>query len=252
MKKIILLFLLIFSNSFAQSNEELFANANNLYKNGKHLEAIKLYEEVSTNNLVSSELYFNLGNCYYKLNKVAPAIYNYEKALKLNPTNEDALNNLIFAKRLTLDRIETLPKTFLQQINLNYISKLTITNWAITCILLSLSAAVFFLLYYYSFSSLKKKLFFVSTILSFTLLITSLAISFHQYTKKTNTIEAIIYATKASVKNEPTKNGDETFIIHEGTKVTVLDSVDDWTKIKLQDGKTGWLKNHEINLLDIF
>lgn len=252
MKKLIVFFLLILSTSFAQNKEELFTRANNLHKLGKHQAAIDLYEELISKNSVSSELYFNLGNSYYKLNKVAPSIYNYEKALQLNPANKDAYNNLIFAKRLTLDRIETLPKTFLQQFNQDYISKLTFDQWAVICILCSILASLSFLIYYYSFSSLKKRLFFVSSITFFILLVSSLAITFHQYNKNTNTIEAIVYVPEVSVKNEPTKNADESFIIHEGTKIIVLDKVDNWNKIKLQDGKIGWLKSNQINLLDIF
>ena len=252
MKNIFLLFLLITSSSFAQNSQELFSNANTLYKDGKHQEAITIYEQLINSDSVSSELYFNLANCYYKLNKVAPAIYNYERSLQLTPSNTDAKNNLIFAKRLTLDRIEDLPKTFLQKINQNYISNLSITQWAIITIVLSLLGALFFLLYYFGTSSSIKRLFFSSSIISFVLLVTCLAITFHQYHKKANTLEAIVYATEASVKNEPTKNADESFSIHEGTKVIVLDKVDDWNKIQLSDGKTGWLKTNEINLLPVF
>jgi len=88
--------------------------------------------------------------------------------------------------------------------------------------------------------------------MSFILLFISLAFAFNQYHKKTTTIEAIIYSTEVSVKNEPTKNADEAFVIHEGTKVLVLDDVDDWNKIQLLDGKIGWLKKNQINLLNIF
>jgi len=213
MNKLVLLFILIFSSSFAQNNKELFTNANALYKEGEYQRAISFYEQLANNNLVSSELYYNLGNCYYKLNKVGPSIYNYEKAIQLNPLNKDAKNNLVFAKRLSLDRIEEVPKTFLQKFNENYISKLTTKGWAITCILFSVLAATLLLLYFFSFSSTKKRIFFSTSIISFIALIISLVIAFNQYSKKINTIEAIVYATEVSVKNEPTKNADEAFII---------------------------------------
>lgn len=252
MKKVFLLFLLISNILSAQNNNELFANANALYKDGKYTEAITIYEELEKSNLVSTELYYNLGNCYYKLNKVAPTIYNYEKALLLDPLNEDARNNLVFAKRLTLDRIEEVPKSFLQKFNIQYISKLTYEGWAVVCIILSLLGTVLFLFYFLSLSPSRKRLFFTTSIISYILLVFSLFIAFNQYYKKINTIEAIVYATEVSVKNEPIKNADEAFIIHEGTKVLILDKVDDWKKIKLLDGKIGWLKAKEVNLLDIF
>ena len=119
MKKIFFLLLMIANSVVAQNTDDLFKSANDLYKNEKLEEAIELYKKIETQGLVSSELYYNLGNSYYKLNKVGPSIYYYEKALKLNPLNEDVKNNLVFAKRLALDNIEELPKTVFQKINKN-------------------------------------------------------------------------------------------------------------------------------------
>lgn len=254
MKRIICVFILFLTVNFvnAQKETELFDKANTLYKNGAYEEAAKLYETISDSKSVSSELYYNLGNCYYKLNKVGPSIYNYEKALVLDPLNEDAKNNLVFAKRLALDRIEELPKSVLQKFNENYISKINFNGWAKLTVLFSFLGALLFVLYYFSESSSKKRLFFSTSIFSFLLLIITLAITFNQYDKYTNTVTAIIFSSEVSVKNEPTKNGDEIFIIHEGTKVFVLDEVDDWKKIRLLDGKIGWIKRDELKILDTF
>lgn len=241
MKKIFVLFLCISSVSFAQNSNELFATANALYKNGKYQKAIKIYTQIKDSNKVSSELYYNLGNCYYKLNKVAPTIYNYEKALRLNPNNKDAQNNLIFAKRLTLDRIEALPKTVLQQFNESVLQKLSYNSWGVLSILFSILTAVLFLLFYFAYHSSKKKMFFTTSIISFILLVTTLAIAFNQYNLSKNKIEAIIFTEKTTVKSEPTKNSDKAFTLHEGTKVNVIDAVDDWKKIRLTNGKIGWL-----------
>jgi tetratricopeptide (TPR) repeat protein len=242
MKQVIVLLLFLISTIIsAQTADELFANANTLYKNGKHQEAIKLYEKIETAGNVSSELYYNLGNAYYKLNKVAPSIYNYEKAIQLDPLNEDALNNLIIAKRLTLDRIEELPKSILQKINKNFLQKFTYNTWAIIVILFSFLAATLFLLYYFSYTPSKKRLFFTTSILSFILLFITLTITYSQYNQSKNTVEAIIFSEEVEVKNAPTNDANEIFTLHEGTKVKILDAVDDWKKIKLVDGKIGWL-----------
>ncbi len=253
-KKIIWLItlLLTLNFTFAQNSETDFKQANALYKNGSYQEASELYEKIIASNEISSELFFNLGNCYYKLNKVGPAIYNYEQALVLNPSNEDASNNLIFAKRLALDRIEEVPKSVLEKFNKNYISKISFNGWAVVSIFLSFLAAILFILYYFSLHSTKKRLFFTTSLLSFLLLIIALSITYHQYNKNTNTIEAIVFTDEVSVQNEPTKNGEEAFIIHEGTKVVVLDEVDDWKKIRLADGKIGWLKSKNIRVLNVF
>ncbi len=252
MKKIFFLFLFISSVFFAQEPEKLFSDANALYKDAKYNEAIKLYEQIVKTDLVSSELYYNLGNSYYKLNKVGPSIFNFEKALQLDPLNQDAKNNLVFANRLSLDRIEEVPKTFLQKFNEKYLSIFTYEGWAVVCILFSVFGAVLLLLYFFSDASGIKRMFFSTSIISFILLIVSLCVAYNQYNKKANKIEAIVYATEASVKSEPTKSANEAFMIHEGTKVLVLDTVDDWKKIQLIDGKIGWLKANNINLLNIF
>jgi tetratricopeptide (TPR) repeat protein len=253
MKKILLLLAFFTVNGlFSQDFDKLFSEANNFYKNGNYENAIELYEQIAVSGNVSSELFYNLGNSYYKINKVGPSIYNYEKALLLDPLNEDAENNLIFAKRLSLDRIEELPKSALQKFNENYISKLHYNQWATLSVVLSLLAALFFLLYYFSHSPSKKRLFFTSTVISVLLLVTSLSITVNQYRVDSRKVEAIIYATEVSVKNEPTRSAEEAFILHEGTKVIVLDQVDDWKKIKLVDGKIGWLKEQDINILNVF
>ncbi|WP_299712324.1 tetratricopeptide repeat protein [uncultured Tenacibaculum sp.] len=254
MKKIIwlLTFILIANFAGAQELDVTFKKANSLYKNGEYKKAAELYEEIITSKKVSSELYHNLANCYYKLNEVGPSIFYYEKALLIDPLNEDAKNNLVFAKRLALDRIEELPKSVLQKFNSNYISKISYNNWAKITVFLSFLAAFLFISYYFSSSPTRKRLFFTTSVLSTLLLVISLAISYHQYNKSANTIEAIIFSSEVSVKNEPTKNGDEVFVIHEGAKVRVLDEVDDWQKIRLADGKIGWLKSNDIKILSLF
>lgn len=250
MKKIIIILLLFISSvSNAQNTDIVFSNANKLYKEAKYNEAIKLYEEIANQHKASSELYYNLGNAYYKLNKVAPSIYYYEKALQLDPLNEDAQNNLIFAKRLTLDRIEELPKSVFQKFNESYLQKLTYNGWAIVAIVFSFLAGILFLLFYFALEPSKKRLYFVTSMLSFLLLIVTLSITFTQYSDAQKNIQAIIFSEEVAVKNAPTPNSEEVFTLHEGTKVKVLDSVDDWKKIKLADGKIGWMKANSLKIL---
>jgi len=249
MKKLAILFLLVSFSTLAQNTNDLFSNANSLYKEGNYEEAIKLYKQIESQNIASSELYYNLGNCYYKLNKVAPTIYNYEKALQLNPLNEDAKNNLILAKRLTLDRIEALPKSVFQKFNENYLQKLTYNAWAIVTVVISFIASILFLLFYFAYSPNKKRLYFSTSIISFLLLIISITITYSQYSQSKNTVEAIIFTEEISIKNEPISDSDDVFSLHEGTKVFILDSVDNWKKIKLADGKIGWTQSKNLKEL---
>ena len=243
MKKVCyLLFLLATSFLVGQNNTaQLFEKANKNYKEGNYELALDLYKQIEEGNAVSSELYYNMANSYYKLNRVGQTIYYYEKALQLDPLNEDAANNLTFARRMTIDTIEELPKTFLQKIENNYIQKLSYTQWSILAIVCSFVAAICFLLFYISSISNRKRLYFLLSIFSCILLAISLSISYTQHTKRKEIKTAIIFSSKISVNNSPTLNSEEIFVLHEGTKIMILDSVDHWKKIKLANGKIGWI-----------
>ena len=243
MKKLFFLIYILFTSVVVsqKDNKALFDAANENYKLGNFQKAIDQYLKIEESKQVSSDLYYNIANSYYKLNNVANTIYYYEKALILNPLNEDASNNLEFAKRMTIDNIEELPKTFLQKIEVNYIKKLSYNQWAILAVIFSFIGAILFLLFYYSTISSKKRIYFLTSVLSFVFLSISVFTSFNQYQKEINTKYAILYASKASVNNAPTSNADEVFILHEGTKINIIDTVDNWKKIKLADGKIGWI-----------
>ena len=249
MKKTFFLFLLFANTLFAQSVDDLFDSANDFYKIEKFEKAIELYQQIALKGTISAELYYNLGNSYYKINKVGPAIYYFEKALKLDPTNEDTQNNLIFAKRLALDNIEELPKNIFQKFNENYLQQLSYNQWAIVSVVFSFLVSLLFLLFYFANSSTLRRVYFVSSICSFLLLIISLLITYNQFLFFKNNKEAIVFAETSNVKNAPTFNSEEVFILHEGTKVIVLDALDNWKKIKLADGKQGWINAKEIKEL---
>lgn len=233
----------------AQTNEETFAKANELYRSNEYAKAIALYEAIEKSGQVSAELYFNLGNAHYKLNSVAPSIFNYEKALQLDPDNEDVQTNLIFAKRMTIDAIEELPLTFFQKLEISYVKVLTYDQWALLSVVFSLMTALFFLFYYFSYVPTKKRMYFVISGISSLLLVLTLTFSFKQYNTSATKLEAIVFSEKASVMNAPSETSQEVFELHEGIKIAILDSVDVWKKIKLADGKTGWIEKSHLKQL---
>ena len=249
MKKIIFLLLLVANTLLAQSIDDIFYSANDFYKNEKFEKAIELYQQIESKGTISVELYYNLGNSYYNLNKVGPSIYYFEKALKLDPTDEDAQNNLIFAKRLALDNIQEIPKNIFQKINANYLQQLSFNQWAIVLVVFSFLACILFLLFNFANSPTIKRIYFGLSISSFLLLIICFSITYNQYSFSKNNKEAIVFAETSTVKNAPTFNSEEVFILHEGTKVIVLDTIDNWKKIKLADGKQGWINAKEIKEL---
>lgn len=252
MKKILILLLLIANVLNAQDEQKIFESANEMYRQQNYEKAIEYYKTLEKYNLISSELFYNLGNSYYKLNKVGPSIYYYEKALKLNPLNKDVQNNLVFARRLALDNIEELPKTVFQKLNSRYLQKLSYNQWAIVSIVFCVLGSLLFLLFYFSNQPRSKRTFFITSLISFLFLIISLTITYNQFSYFKNNKVAIVFAEETEVRNAPSLNSEEVFTLHEGTKVIVLDTIDDWKKIKIADGKIGWIIANDIQLLDNF
>lgn len=247
MKRIVFIIAIFFSFiASSQEVEKLFNEANTFYKEGDYERATGLYLSIEEQGFESDDLYFNLGNSYYKLNKVAPAIYYYEKALKLNSRHEDALFNLSFAKRMTIDVIDELPKSFLQRFSENIIQKLPFDTWAIIAVVASFLASLLFLLYHFSSSSGKKLFYFNTTLLSVFILGVSVFFAFSNFDTVQKNRIAIIFAVKTEIKNAPSNSSDEIFELHEGTKVLILDELDNWKKIKLADGKIGWINEDDL------
>lgn len=247
MKKLVSIIVLLLSLvAYSQEANKLFLEGNTFYKEGNYTRAVGVYLAIEEQGLESDDLYFNIANCYYKLNKVAPAIYYYEKALKVAPGNEDAKSNLAFAKRMTIDVIEELPKTFFQRFSINVIQKLSFDTWALIAVLASFMASLLFLLYYFSSSTKKKLFYFNTTIFAVLVLAISVFFAFNNFNTVQKNRTAIIFAQKAEIKNAPSTNSDEVFELHEGTKVFVLDELDDWKKIKIADGKIGWVHSNDL------
>jgi len=242
--------LLIFSFSLsAQQAEDLFVKANKLYQVENYTEALELYQQIEKNEVQSADLFYNIANTNYKLNRIAPAIYYYEKTLKINPRYKDAVFNLNFAKRMAIDTIEPLPKTIFQKFRESFILKLSYNTWAWIAVVLSFLFATLFLLYHFSYSSTRKRIYFVSSILSvvFALLVITIAYQNYNYIKSYK--QAIVFEQQTDVKTAPTMSSEVNFQLHEGTKVQVLESLDNWKKIKIADGKIGWIVSEHIKEL---
>lgn len=250
MKKIVFLFIFFISSIvYTQSLDSLFVQANKLYQQESYIEALKLYQEIENNDVESSALYYNMANIYYKTNQVAPSIYYYEKALVLDPTNEDITFNLEFAERMTLDNIEALPKSLGQKFRDNITLKFTYNTWAIIAVSLAFLFAILFLLYHFSYSTGKKRIYFITSILTVIFVSLSVFLAYKNYHFVKNDIQAIIFAPQTQVKSAPTKSSDVNFELHEGTKVQIIETLDNWKKIKIVDGKSGWMNAEDLKEL---
>lgn len=235
--------LLITQSFFAQS---AFEKGNNLYQKGKYHEAIAAYESILKNHQQSSELYFNIGNCYYKLNKVALTIYNYEKALVLCPTNTDAINNLKFAQKKTIDEIKVVPKVGFSRLIHDFTSKYHYNAWAWIAICFSFLFLAAFVGYYFSQMTIYKRLFFFGMFLFLLLLIVSVSSAIFEKNQFLSERPAVVFAEVAEVRGEPQKGSSSVFVLHEGTKVYVIEEASNWRKIQLTDGTEGWIESTAI------
>jgi len=248
MKKF-LIFWLICTVGFSQSNAS-FKQANELYNTGFYQEAIEGYTSILESNQHSAELYFNLANCYYKLNEIGPSVFYYEKALQLAPNDADILNNLEYAQKMTIDAIQEVPENGLSKFINKTLNSLSVDGWAIRSVGLVFLFVILFLGYYLSHSESKKRLFFVSCSVVMLLLITSLTLLIKKDSLDDKTNPAIVYVKEAEVKAEPNLRSETSFTLHEGTKVLVIEAYNaNWSKIKLSNGETGWISNSELKVL---
>ncbi|MDB0004147.1 tetratricopeptide repeat protein, partial [Flavobacteriaceae bacterium] len=229
---------------------ESFKQANDLYNSGYYKEAISQYDSILASNQHSAELYFNLANCYYKLNEVGPSIFYYEKALQLAPDDLDILNNLGYAQKMTIDAIQEVPESGVSKLLNKTLNSLSVDGWAIRCVGLVFLFVVLFLGYYLSYSEAKKRLFFVSSNVVLIILFVSLGLLFKKDSLDSNTHPAIIFVKETEIKTEPNLRSETSFTLHEGTKVLVIEDYNNvWSKIKLLNGETGWMSRSELKSL---
>ena len=245
---IFLLLLLITSLGFAQ-NESLFSEANQAYADENYEVAISKYQKVLADGFSSKAIYYNLGNAHYKLNNVGPSVYYYEKALMLDPSDTDIQNNLVFAKQMTIDAIDDVPKTGVSKFVNNIIGKLSVNGWAWMAVFGAIAFVILMLLYYFSSASLKKRLYFIGGFLGLIICIFSVVFAFQQQGVQENREFGIIFPEEVTVRSEPNARAEQLFLLHEGTKARILDDFDQWRKIELADGKQGWLPKKEIKAL---
>jgi len=251
MKK--LLFFIISITSFlglnAQETDELMEKANDLFVEGKYQDAVTIYEDILNSGYESSDLYYNLGNAYYKQNVISHSILNYEKALLLAPNDDDIYYNLELCNRLVVDKIETLPVFFVTGWIQNLRNLFSSNLWAIISIVTFGLALSFISFYLYSKGISFKK---VSFWLGFILVILS-SISFIFSNQQKNSIisgkTAIVMSPSVTIKSSPDASGTDLFVIHEGTKVSIDDNISDWCEIKLSDGSKGWIKTEDLGII---
>lgn len=251
MKKAIFLIISLSSVLYlnAQEVDTLMLKANNLFIDGKYQDAIDTYENILEFGYESAELYYNLGNSYYKQNLISYSILNYEKALQLTPNDDDIKYNLELCNRLVIDKIEKLPVFFITGWIRSLKNFFSSDFWAITSIISFGLALVFISFYLYSNNLGFKKISFWIGFVIVILSVVSLIFSNLQKNEILSGGTAIVMEPSVTVKSSPDASGTDLFVIHEGTKVWIEDKVSNWNEIKLSDGSLGWLKEEDIETI---
>ena len=250
MKKLfslLLLFTLSFT-IFAQKKDALtlFYGANMAYQKQDFSKAISLYEELSKKGNVSSEVYFNLGNSYFKEGNVPKAILNYERAKKLAPEDEDILFNLKIVSLKVVDRIDNVPEVFYKRWIRKMATVLPANTWSIVFVIIIWLVFLSAGFYVISHRSSLKKVSFISCIVLSILAVTTYLMSARSYSISSVEEQAIVISSSVYVKSSPDEKGNDLFILHEGTKVEILEPFEGWKKIRIANGTIGWLKLNEI------
>jgi tetratricopeptide (TPR) repeat protein len=234
---------------FAERPEEKFEQGNKYYMEHNYFNAIKVYEDILSSGYESSELYYNLGNSYFREGKLGKSILNYERGLVLAPGDEDLKHNLAFARSRTVDRVEALPKFFIFEWWESTLSLFSASGWGIAgyilFILILISAGIYL---FARTRELQKKAFY-SGIVTFILLILTISLLVVKLNKELNIEDGVVIKSRVTLKLSPDEKGADALTIHEGLKVRVEDRVGSWIKVRLPDGKQGWLEDNTLEII---
>jgi tetratricopeptide (TPR) repeat protein len=221
--------------------DEKMKDANALYQNNQFSDAILIYESILEQDYESASLHYNLGNSYFRIGQIGEAILNYEKGLKIDPDDEDLKYNLKIVQARTVDKIQDVPQIGLVNFWVSILTSLSISGWAaivvVVYLLLLLSIAVYFL----SRNIRLQRISFFWGIFNLLLLVVIVFIFIAAINRETSTDYGVIINETVTVKVSPNEKSEDAFVIHEGLKFAIEDKLQEWTRIKLSDGKSGWL-----------
>lgn len=248
---IILLLILFFVKSAASqdTNKDKFYQGVTYFTAGSYKEALQVWTDIYKTGYRSANLDYNIGNAYFKLNNIPLAILFYERAYLLNPADENVNYNLQVSRTLIVDRFQEIPELFFIKWY-NFVSLFLSTNmWAV----ISIATFILFLLclslYVYSSRHRRKVAGFWIAILFLFLSLGSLAFTIRNKSLVYNSQKAIITTPLVNGKSSPDKSGNDLFVLHEGTKVTIEDTVGEWLEVRLSDGNKGWVPGSSIEVI---
>ena len=218
----------------------LWNMAGEAFAAGQWQNALNYYQMIEGENLESADLYYNIGNAYFKLDDIPHAILYYERALKLDPAHDDAAHNLEIARQMTLDKIDVVPDFILVSWFRGIRQGLSADAWAWITLALAAIVGVLFLLFRIGGSTALRTVSFIGACIFAVLTVGTFLFSLQQKRAITRQDSAIVTTPVCSVKSSPAEGGKTVFVLHEGTKIRLLDNVGDFAKISIADGRQGW------------
>lgn len=234
----------------AAAADSLWSAGVEAYEAGRWAEAQDAWSAIVDEGLASKELYCNLGDACFRNDDISHAILNYERALKIDPSYSDARFNLELAKSMIQDNIEEVPEFFLTRWMRSLCWLLPSVSWAVAGLVLLGLALACVLLFLLGSASSSRKAGFVSAIVAFLLSVACLGLSFWQRADYSRSDSGIITAAVSTVRSSPSDStAKDLFVLHEGTKVTVLDDLGSWLNIELSDGRQGWISASDLEII---
>lgn len=249
MKTLLLIIFVLLAGLSVSAENMPEQQAETLYREEKYGEAEAVYRTILAEGMESSDLYYNLGNCYFKLGENTKAILNYERALLLKPSDGMARYNLKMAQKNVVDKIEVLPELFLVRWYKAVETYFSADQWGYFSIGFFITFLFMVALFFYAGSiGMKKTGFWIGIIVLF---FTAGTIFFavRQNDRITNREYAIITTPSVTAKGAPDNSGTALFLIHEGLKVRIIGSLGDWYNIRLADGNEGWVIKSDLETI---
>jgi tetratricopeptide (TPR) repeat protein len=220
--------------------------AGEYYRNGEFENAIKIYKELRTEGYEGTSLCFNLANSYYRIGQLGNAILNFERALKLSPSDEDTKHNLAFANLSTVDRIQPLPTFFLFEWWESILASLSVNGWTYLTYFFFILLTILIVIYFFAKTIFQQKLILFSGLGMLAVLLIVISLLIVKINREENIIEGVVIEQSVTVKTSPDIKSTDAFVIHEGLKVNLEDRLDNWVKIRLADGKVGWIEYDDV------
>ena len=243
---IVLFSILAAGNAFANQLDELMQKGGDYYRNGEYDQAIETYEKIMSDGYEGTALYYNLANSYYRIGKLGYAILNYERALKFSPSDEDVKHNLSFANLSTIDRIQPLPKFFIFDIWEAILGMFSVNGWSYLAYFLYIILILFIAYYFFVKTILQQKIILFSGLGVLIILALTVSLLVVKVNREKTEKSGVVVVQSVTVKTSPDIKSTDTFIIHEGLKVKLEDKLDEWIKIRLADGKVGWMQKSDL------